>query len=165
MVQGRDPTTEGKLCRHGLEGDRSDSSLSGKKQAWLCGVPKVGTAANGATNNLGNDPNVPLNGGSCGIHVTQHQIPKGPNNHYSIEVDVKDGKGLTVGHLEKTVSNNDVKVTSKLKDTLIVSTAPVGSAANTDEQPVKFELGSLKWDSNDKRCSVGGYDDDKRQMD
>lgn len=165
MIEGDVKVTDGKLCRKGLEGGADDSSLHGKKLAWACGVPKAGASADGRQSDLGNDAS-PLKGGRCGIHVTQHQVPKGPNNHYSLEVQIKDNDGNLIGHLDKTDSDNSVGVDSKLPLVMVVSTVPLGSVENTDAQPVQFRYWADAWDSdNNQRCSSGGYDQDKREMD
>ncbi|KAI1076649.1 hypothetical protein F5B20DRAFT_593910 [Whalleya microplaca] len=157
---------EHKLCRYGTEGDSDDSSLKGKKMAWLCGVPKLGKEAEGGTNNAGNDPKYEMAHGRCNIHVTQYQIYK--TKDYSIEATIKDAKDNIIGKLEKTqVKDSTVEVTSKLKNVLIIKTPKLGSVKNTDKEPLEFELGKNKWDSNSKvyGCKVGGYDGGNRDMD
>jgi len=167
MIVGDVKVTDGKLCRKGLEGGADDSSLHGKKLAWACGVPKAGASADGRQSDLGNE-NSPLKGGWCGVHVTQHQVPKGPkdaNHPYQLEVQIKDNDGNVIGHLDRTDSVNSVSVDSKLPLVMVVSTVPLGLIEEPDKKPVQFNYGADAWDSSSQRCTVGGYDQDKREMD
>tara|TARA_R110002003_G_scaffold534_20_gene20340 strand:+ start:5851 stop:6291 length:441 start_codon:yes stop_codon:yes gene_type:complete len=97
--------------------------------------------------------------GWCGVHVIQYQKPDPSKDQYSLEVTaLNDANENKIGEFKK--GGPTASVTSKLPLTLEIKTGGV------DADPVRFAYGSQSWDSNDKgRCSVGAYDNGKRQMD
>ncbi|KAH7079682.1 hypothetical protein FB567DRAFT_449403 [Paraphoma chrysanthemicola] len=144
------------ICHHGDMGNNYISTSRTKK--WECGVPKIGKGGG----NL--DSNAPNNSkgyrpGWCGVHVIQYQKPDPSKDQYSLEVTaLNDANENKIGEFKK--GGPTASVTSKLPLTLEIKTGGV------DADAVRFAYGSQSWDSNDKsRCSVGKYDNGKRQMD
>ena len=120
----------------------------------------------------GQDPHIPINSeigyvhGQCGVHLTQYQIPVGPDNFYSIDAVIKDANGDIIGNIDRTTATARIDISSKLPYTLAVTTVLPGSVPNTDAEPVQFGYGAELWNSGDEnRCSVGGYDSGARRMD
>jgi hypothetical protein len=129
-----------------------------KTKKWECGIPKVGKAggqfdSNAPNNDHGYAP------GWCGVHVIQYQKPDPSKDAYSLEVPrLNDANEAQIGNFNK--GGPTASVTSKLPLTLEIKTGGV------DADPVSFAYGGQTWDSNDKgRCSVGKYDNGKRQID
>lgn len=163
---GNEYDSTGSLCTRGLEGDESDSSLMGKKLAWICAVPKSGKSVIGLESNIQVDPSVGYATGSCGVHVTHYQIPEGPDNYYSIETQIKDANGDQIGEISRTTATGPINISSKLPYQLIVTTALPGSVPDTDAEPVNFAYGGDSWNSGDQtRCSQGGYENGARNID
>lgn len=144
------------VCKHGDFGNNYINQSRTKK--WHCGVPKIGKGGGGL------DSNAPVNEkgyrpGWCGLHVIQYQKPDPSKDSYSLEIThLNDANENKIGGVGK--SGPKVSLGSKLPLTVEVSTGAV------DADPVYFAYGSQSWDSNDKgRCSVGAYDNGKREMD
>lgn len=129
-----------------------------KTKKWECGIPKIGKGggeldSNGPENDKGFAP------GWCGVHVVQFQKPDPFKDSYSLEVTaVNDNNENKIGSTGK--GGPTASVTSKLPWTIEIKTGGV------DADPVSFAYGGDSWNSNDKaRCSVGKYDNGKREMD
>lgn len=124
---------------------------------WGCGVPKIGKSGGDVTsvgpiNDKGYAP------GQCGIHVIQYQKPDPAKDSYALEIThLNDNNEAKIGGTEKV--GPSVSLTSKLPWTVEIKTGGV------DADPVSFAYGGDAWDSNDSRCSVGAYDNGKREMD
>jgi hypothetical protein len=90
--------------------------------------------------------------------VTQYQKPDPSKDGYSLEVArINDANENSIGSLPK--GGPTASVTSKLPLTLEIKTGGV------DDDPVTFAYGGDSWSSNDARCSVGSYDNGKREID
>lgn len=118
------------------------------------------------------ESNVPVNQdvgyaqGSCGVHVTHFQIPEGPDNYYSIKVEIKDGNKNTIGNIDRTKADIPINISSMLPYQLVVTTALPGSVPDTDAEPLSFAYGGDFWNSGDSaRCSVGSYENGSRNID
>jgi hypothetical protein len=129
-----------------------------RTKKWECAIPKVGKGggqfdSNAPVNSRGYSP------GWCGVHVIQYQKPDPSKDSYSLEVTtLNDANENSIGSFTK--GGPTASVTSKLPLTLEIKTGGV------DADPVSFAYGDQSWNSNDKaRCSVGKYDNGKRQMD
>ncbi|EAT77200.2 hypothetical protein SNOG_15535 [Parastagonospora nodorum SN15] len=139
------------ICRHG---DMGNSYIQDSKlKRWTCGIPKIGKGegplnSNAPTNNKGFAP------GWCGIHVVQYQKPNPAKDSYSLEV-------TRVNDIPPFVRRLFFPGWAYCKcHQQAVKTGAV------DADPVRFAYGGQSWDSNDKaRCSVGKYDNGKRQLD
>lgn len=125
---------------------------------WECGVPKIGKGGGGLDSNAPNNDKG-YRPGWCGVHVIQYQKPNPAKDQYSLEITaLNDANENKIGGVGKSGPN--VSLMSKLPLTVEIKTGGV------DADPVRFAYGSQAWDSNDsKRCSVGKYDNGKREMD
>jgi hypothetical protein len=134
--------------------------LKGRTRRWRCGVPKRGM------NFPGLDSEKPVNErgyapGWCGVHVTQYQKPNPAKDPYQLEAKVIDANQNEIGN---SAGKHDTVISfgSKLPEQVTIRTGKV------DKDPVEFLYSSAKWDSNNKdthHCSVGKYDNGKRQID
>ncbi|KAH8824251.1 hypothetical protein DL96DRAFT_202912 [Flagelloscypha sp. PMI_526] len=100
--------------------------------------------------------------GNCGIHVTQFQKPDPSKDNYKLDIQLFDAVQTPMGNSggqKDAPANAPIEVTSKLPNVMIVT------AQNVDEDPIKFAFGGETFDSNAAQCSVGGYDNGKREMD
>lgn len=101
--------------------------------------------------------------GNCGTHITQYQKNEknaNPVNHYTLDVILKDANGMVVGFNGNGDGSQALNVASQLPNPFTIT------AGQVDNDPLAFQYGSDKWDSNTKgRCSVGKYDSGSRQMD
>jgi hypothetical protein len=132
----------------------------GRKRQWICGIPKRGM------NFPGLDSDKPVNDrgfapGWCGVHVTQYQKPDPSKDQYSLEAKVIDANQNEIG---SSGGKQGAKLVfdSKLRLPFVVSSGAV------DADPLYFEYDNVKWDSKDTathHCSVGSYDNGKREMD
>ena len=148
------------LCKYDLYGKPSNG------YRWFCAVPKIGKTIGNLDSNAAIDPKIGYAKGQCGVHVTHYQIPKGPNNFYSIEATIYDANESQIGKISKTAAKGPINISSKLPYQLIVTSALPGSASNTDAQPVSFAYAGNYWNSGDRtRCSTGNYDSGARNMD
>lgn len=92
------------------------------------------------------------------MHVTQYQKPDPSKDAYSLEVaHINDANENSIGNFAK--GGPTASVTSKLPWTLEIKTGGV------DADPVTFAYGGDSWSSDTARCSVGAYDNGKREMD
>jgi hypothetical protein len=132
----------------------------GRTRKWMCGVPKrgmnfPGLDSNKPDNSLGYAP------GWCGVHVTHYQKPDPAKDQYALEAKVFDANQNEIG-------SSNGKQGAKL---IFGSRLPVPFIVNSravDADPLDFEYDNVKWDSDDKAthfCSVGAYDNGKREMD
>lgn len=143
------------ICAFGDFGN--DYIFTSRTKKWQCGVPKIGRGgggldSNGPENDKGYAP------GSCGVHVTQFQKPDPSKDDYSLEIPhLNDANENKIGSSAK--GGPDASVTSKLPFTLEIT------SGNVDADPISFAYGGDKWTSDDSRCSVGKYDNGKREMD
>lgn len=125
---------------------------------WMCGVPKRGMDFPGI------DSDLPTNAkdfapGWCGVHVTQYQKPDPSKDNYSLEAKVFDANQNEIGN-SGGKHGATLNFGSKLPFPFLIW------SKNIDEDPLDFEYESVKWASNDQpRCSVGAYDNGKREMD
>ena len=157
-LNGIDPKGEKTLCRMITSRDQ--------KLAWMCAVPKSGKKFAGIDSTIAVNPDIGYAQGQCGVHLTQYQIPVGPDNFYSIDAVIKDANGDTIGNIDRTTATGRIDISSKLPYTLAVTTVLPGSVPNTDAEPVQFGYGADLWNSGDKnRCSQGAYDSGARRMD
>jgi hypothetical protein len=132
----------------------------GRTRRWKCGVPKRGM------NFPGLDSDKPTNArgyapGWCGVHVVQYQKPDPSKDLYKLEAKVFDANQNEIGN---SAGKHDRVITfgSKLPASFTIRTRAV------DNDPVDFEYSNAKWDSNNKdthHCSVGKYDNGKREID
>lgn len=155
---GIDPKGEKTLCRM--------IDFKDQKLTWKCGVPKSGKDFGGLGSNIAVNPDIGYAQGQCGVHLTQYHIPEGPNNFYSIEAVIKDANKDTIGNIDRTTATGRIDISSKLPNTLAVTTVLPGSVLDTDAEPVQFGYGGDLWNSGDEnRCSQGPYDSGARSMD
>ncbi|CAO2652646.1 Nn.00g009290.m01.CDS01 [Neocucurbitaria sp. VM-36] len=143
------------VCHWGDFGNGYISTSRTKK--WECGVPKIGKGGGGLNSDAPNNDKG-YRPGWCGVHVIQYQKPDPSKDSYSLEASLNDANENQIGSIGKV--GPTISLTSKLPLTLEIKTGGV------DADPVSFAYGSQSWDSNDKaRCSVGSYDNGKREMD
>ncbi|PVI00356.1 hypothetical protein DM02DRAFT_708646 [Periconia macrospinosa] len=159
--ENREESSKGPfICRYANYGGTglTDHITENRRKKWDCGVPKIGKGgggldSNGPTNSRGYRP------GTCSIHVVQFQKPDPSKDDYSLEISsVIDDNENKIGGQGK--AGADVTLKTKLPKTISIKTGGV------DKDPVYFQYGDDKWDSNNEdRCSVGGYDSGNRDMD
>lgn len=101
--------------------------------------------------------------GWCGLHVIQYQKPDPAVDNYSLDVEIFDSKGNSIGKVEyaDAPAGVGVGVTSALPYVLIVT------AQNIDDDAVLFAYADQNWGSNDQdhHCNFGAYDSGSRQGD
>lgn len=107
---------------------------------------------------------VQYNKGTCRVHITHYQIPKGDTKYY-LEAYLNDNIDNRIGNLAKTDATDPVDITSALPWVLIVTADRPGSAQDVDSKPLHFKYADLDWSSDDDRCKVGAYDSGNREMD
>ncbi|KAH8802293.1 hypothetical protein DL96DRAFT_765216 [Flagelloscypha sp. PMI_526] len=100
--------------------------------------------------------------GFCGMHITQFQKPDVSKDNFKLDIKLFDAVQTPIGDSggqKDAPANVGVDVTSKLPNVMTVT------AQNTDNDPLKFSIGGQTFDSNAGQCSVGKYDNGKREMD
>lgn len=91
--------------------------------------------------------------GRCGVHVTQYSNPAG------INIVVSDNGATIIGNLLSDFNGlNAIDVDSQLPYVIVVS-------KDVTDDELQFAYGGDNWSTTDGRCSVGGWDNDARQMD
>ncbi|KAF2687029.1 hypothetical protein K458DRAFT_295702, partial [Lentithecium fluviatile CBS 122367] len=144
------------ICR--WIGETNKYIFDSRTKTWECGMPKTGKGgagldSNGPVNDRGYRP------GWCGVHVTQYQKPDPSKDQYSLDAIIKDANENRIGGTDAR-GGPALSLGGKLPMTVEVRTGGV------DADPVSFGYGGDSWNSNDKgRCSIGAYDNGKREMD
>lgn len=100
--------------------------------------------------------------GQCGVHMIHYQNnPDGTTKPYRLTIDLADAVQNLIGGVVEVdaPSWQPVNVNSELPYVFIATTGDL------DELPLQFAYAGQNWDSNSGQCSVGGYEDGKREMD
>jgi len=99
--------------------------------------------------------------GQCGFHVVQYQKPDPSRDPYRFTLIVKGPYGEELGRVDKAEGRpgTPIKVKSKLPDAIEII------AGNIDDDPITFSYRGQQWNTNDNRCSTGGYEDGDREVD
>ncbi|KAI2611883.1 hypothetical protein GGR54DRAFT_632843 [Hypoxylon sp. NC1633] len=153
----------------GGKGDfcKRDFDTTRAKYTWTCGFPKL---AKVSTSNFGvtlmyQDSDKPVyTPGWCTAHVTQYQRNEyGNKNSYAFAVQIYDGAGDQIGHVQKASvdDNGHLAVNSKLPFTLVLDAGP------DDNTPVRFAYSDQSWvcDASDDAvkknhlCTLGTGDE------
>lgn len=142
-----------------------------------CAVPSIGHQYGGASNNPGVTA-TSFQGGTCGIHFIDYQIPKAGEPYYYAARIVDNTKTMIaqVGNAESAGEDRAAVTGPMLLGGLLplnftYSRAMPGSLDNTpakgdtDDAPITFNYNGQTWTSDDKNCKIGSFDNGARQGD
>lgn len=96
------------------------------------------------------------------LEPLQHQRPDPAADPFTLDVSIVDASKAPIGGTESTADapkGEEVVITTKLADGFKVT------AGDLDDAPLVFTVGGATFDSNSAQCSVGSYDNGKRDMD
>lgn len=131
--------------------------IGGRTRKWTCGMPKRGQNFGGI------DSNVPTPKGyapgHCGIHITQFQKPDPSKDQYSLEARIFDANQNEIGNSNGKQVGPVLEVKSPLPKAFVIAARAV------DADSLKLGYNGKEWDAVDPACSVGAYDNGKREMD
>ena len=100
--------------------------------------------------------------GACGLHVTQHQKNEfGVGGDYQFDITIKDAAQAQIGGTSGLAipDGQTRSVASELPATLDIG------AGSVDQDAIRFAYAGHSWDTSSGQCSIGGYENGKREGD